>query len=170
MNETTASPEQSCACGSGVDYSQCCGPIIAGLHPAPTAEALMRSRYTAYTKAAVSHVLETVSRKQRQHQDEQNVRTWALESEWLKLEVLASRNGGVSDNLGEVEFVAHYRVEGIDQRHHELAYFKREAGVWRYDGGKERSSVRTVTNPEKVGRNDPCPCGSGKKFKKCCGQ
>ena len=130
----------------------------------------MRSRYTAYTKAAIDHVIATVSRKQRQHQDEQSSRSWALESDWEKLEVVASRGGGEADNVGEVEFVAHYRVDGVDHRHHEQAYFKREDGVWRYDGGKQRSAVKTITNPDKIGRNDPCPCGSGKKFKKCCGR
>lgn len=129
----------------------------------------MRSRYTAYTIAAIDYVLATVSRKQQQFQDERSSREWAEQSDWQKLEVIETSGGGEEDSLGEVEFIAHYSMDGVDHQHRERAQFRREDTLWRYYGGKEHSPVTTVVTPPKIGRNEQCPCGSGKKYKKCCG-
>jgi SEC-C motif-containing protein len=78
-------------------------------------------------------------------------------------------DGGSADETGEVEYVARFRYKGQNRIHHERSRFGRDnQGAWQVTGGQ--------TNPKpeprrvvKVGRNDPCPCGSGKKYKKCCG-
>ena len=161
----------TCPCSSGKDYDACCGPIIEG-KPAATAEALMRSRYTAYARGAVDHIMSTYAPKAASGVDRESTEKWSRESVWLGLEVLATEKGGEADDEGTVEFVARYRqgVEGPEQVHHERARFVRGAKDrrWLYADGK------TVTPPlvrteAKTGRNEPCPCGSGKKFKKCHG-
>jgi SEC-C motif domain protein len=65
--------------------------------------------------------------------------------------------------------VAQFKIDGVLQKHHEKASFKKEEdGKWYFEDGKVQVQPYERTG-EKVGRNDPCHCGSGKKFKKCCG-
>lgn len=156
-----------CACGSGRDYDSCCGPIIAG-GPAPTAEALMRSRYTAFSEGNIGHLVDTMAPESRDDFDELETENTATQSEWQGLEVRAVSGGGPDDETGTVEFVARFNLKGEKRVHHELTDFRRENGRWVCVGGQvnPKQAPRHVA---KVGRNDPCPCGSGKKFKKCCG-
>jgi SEC-C motif-containing protein len=129
----------------------------------------MRSRYTAYAKRAIDHLGRSLSEEQRKDFAPDQARTWAEQSEWLGLTILRTEKGGAGDDQGLVEFSARYRTEGKEQEHVETALFTREAGTWVY-AGQMPSSAKTVRRETpKVGRNDPCPCGSGKKFKKCCG-
>ena len=88
--------------------------------------------------------------------------------EWVGLEILDTVNGGVDDDAGVVEFTARYRKDGALLAHRERSNFRREEGRWLYVDGdvNPRAAPRRV---DKTGRNQPCPCGSGKKFKKCCG-
>ncbi len=85
---------------------------------------------------------------------------------WLGLEILATQTGGVEDTEGTVEFVARYSHQGSPAALHEISHFQKVDGKWLYVDG-------TFPHPDKKpksGRNDPCPCGSGLKFKKCCGK
>ena len=82
------------------------------------------------------------------------------------LEIVAAK-GGPDDSEGQVEFIARFREKGVKKAHHELAEFKKEAGRWYFTDGKSAPQRPLVS--AKVGRNDPCSCGSGKKYKKCCG-
>ncbi len=158
-----------CPCGSGLAFDACCGPIIAGA-PAATAEALMRSRYTAYVRRAYDHLGKTLSAEQRKDYSPDDAKRWAESSEWLGLSILHTEKGGPDDTEGLVEFVARFKVEGKEQPHHEIAQFTREDGRWVYAGVAPAQPGKTVRNDApKIGRNDPCPCGSGKKYKKCCG-
>jgi SEC-C motif domain protein len=160
----------TCPCGTGREYEGCCGPILAGA-PAPTAEALMRSRYTAYVKGDVDHILGTYTAEAGKGVDRETTETWSKESTWLGLEILGTEGGGADDRTGHVHFVAHFKQgDGPEQRHEERASFVRSAkdGRWRYAEGKVAGPppVRREATP---GRNDPCTCGSGKKWKKCHG-
>lgn len=154
----------SCPCGSGLTYDDCCGPIIAGA-PAPTAEALMRSRYTAYVLGALDHVERTHAPEIRADFNRAEAERNVAEVEWLSLDVQRAEEDG---NAGTVEFTIRFRRDGQELRHHELSRFRREDGQWFYVDGdvNPKQPPRRVV---KVGRNDPCPCGSGKKHKKCCG-
>ena len=77
--------------------------------------------------------------------------------------------GGKEDDRGVVEFIARYKQKGVEHRHHERSRFARgEDGRWMYLDG-DTVKPPPVLRGEKVGRNQPCPCGSGKKYKKCCG-
>ena len=159
-----------CPCGSGIPYDDCCGPCIDGSRPAETAESLMRSRYTAFTRADVDYLLATIHSANRESQDAGALQKWASEAQWLGLEILDTSKGGVDDQAGEVEFMARYRKKGTRQEHHERAEFAREEGAWVFVDGHAPGSSQVVRQDPKIGRNDPCPCNSGKKFKKCCGR
>jgi SEC-C motif domain protein len=161
----------ACPCGKGESLEACCGPIIEGA-PAPTAEALMRSRYTAYVLGNVEHVVRTHDPATRENVDRDAVTAWSSQSKWLGLDVVATERGGEGDTDGVVEFVAKFEMQGVAQQHHERSRFaKKDEGAgprWFYvDGDIVKPQPRRAE--AKVGRNEPCPCGSGKKYKKCHG-
>lgn len=155
-----------CPCGSGHDFDACCGPYIAGDKPAPTAEALMRSRYSAYTMGNVAYLQSTLA--EAVPDDEQLSEEEIKAVTWQGLEIRATEGGGENDNTGTVEFVARYKAQGEQHVFHERSRFGREDGRWVYIDGVINPKSAPVTST-KVGRNEPCPCGSGKKYKKCCG-
>jgi len=161
---------RECPCGSGLSFEECCGPILGGERKAATAEALMRSRYTAYATADVEHLRRSIHPRARRDFDERAVRAWSEESEWLGFEVLSSTGGGEGDDEGEVEFVARYERDGEEEIHREISRFERERGEWFFVEGRILGPETYVRPEPKTGRNDPCPCGSGKKYKKCCGR
>lgn len=158
-----------CPCTSGLDFQECCSPYIEGERSAPTAEALMRSRYAAYTLEKVDYIVDTHDPKTRKDVDRDAALTWAQQSEWLGLEIVATSEGKAEDQRGEVEFIARYALEGAEQKHHERSRFKREGDRWFYLDGDMVKAKPVVRQEPRVGRNEPCPCGSGKKFKRCHG-
>ncbi len=158
-----------CPCGSSLFYEECCGPVIKGERHAETAEQVMRARYSAYVKKEIGYLFSSLHPDHRADFDEKSTRKWAEDSEWRKLDILATFGGGPEDSEGRVEFIASYNERGIDKNHHELATFSRREGNWYFVSGGAVPPKQVVRSSPKVGRNDPCPCGSGKKFKKCCG-
>ena len=138
----------------------CCGPVVDGVTRAPTAEALMRSRFTAIVLGRHEYIRRTHALEMRTDTD-----AGADDGiEWTRLDVLERVAGGIEDETGTVTFTAHYRNGGAPGIHRERSRFRRDNGNWVYvDGDVE------IASHTKVGRNDPCPCGSRKKFKKCCG-
>lgn len=149
----------ACPCGSGALFEACCGPILAGT-PAPTAEALMRSRYTAFVRGDIDHVRATYA---PEHRDRAGNSLPAVE--WTGLTIHGTTGGGGEDRSGTVDFAARFREDGAIRVHREISNFRRENGNWVYVDG----AIAPQPPPGKTGRNDPCPCGSGRKFKKCCG-
>jgi len=160
---------EACPCGSGRSYDDCCGPYISGAKKAPTAEALMRSRYTAYAKHAVDYIVDTCVRDGQRDIDVEQTRKWSEKSQWLGLKIVSSSKGGPADSEGTVEFIASYAMDGLKDEHREKAKFKKTDGVWLYEDGEIVPTTIVRAGP-KVGRNDPCTCGSGKKYKHCCGK
>jgi SEC-C motif-containing protein len=140
-----------------------------GDQSAETAEALMRARYSAYAKAQVKFVLDTTHPSQRDQYTEAGIRRWARNSEWRGLTIVGTERGTAADDTGTVEFIADYFEKGRRNRHHEIAQFKRSEGQWYFYDGRAPAPKTVVRESPKVGRNDPCPCGSGRKHKKCCG-
>lgn len=157
---------QPCPCASGKSLADCCGPYLSGASLPPTAEALMRSRYSAFATGAIDYLEASLMPGTRDDFDRASASEWAASSEWTGLQVRHVEKGGAGDDEGTVEFVAQYRQEGADRVHHETGHFGRRDGRWYYIDGVMGTRPRTVA---KIGRNDPCSCGSGKKFKKCCG-
>jgi SEC-C motif-containing protein len=143
--------------------------LITGSQTAETAETLMRARYSAYVNEAVTFILDTTHPDQRDQYTEGGIRRWARNSEWRGLTILETEKGGVGDDTGTVEFVAEYVEKGRRNRHHEIAQFRRQEGRWYFYDGQAPTPKTVVRTSPKVGRNDPCPCGSGRKYKKCCG-
>jgi len=159
---------EPCPCGSGQSYADCCQPYIKGDKDAPTAEALMRSRYSAHVKAEIDYICRTVHESQRKNCNPKEIASWCRKSDWQSLEIIETQQGGPDDQTGTVEFAARYRQKEKLVNHHEIAEFKKEDGRWTFVDGKP-AKMQTVVRGPKTGRNEPCPCGSGKKFKKCCG-
>ncbi|MQX37718.1 YchJ family protein [Roseospira navarrensis] len=159
---------ESCPCGSGLDVEACCAPVIAGATPAATAEALMRSRYTAYARGDIDYLMKTLAPESRADFDPIEAQGVAADSVWTGLEIRETTGGGESDDTGTVEYVARLKYRNTPRMHHERATFRREDGRWYCTGGEvnPKQPPRRVVS---VGRNEPCPCGSGKKYKKCCG-
>lgn len=121
-------PGDRCPCGTGLPYEACCGPFHDGA-AAPTAEQLMRSRYSAFARALSSYLLDTwhsTTRPRRLVLDP--------EQEWLGLVVLEAR-GGFLDAEGVVEFRATWRQRGVTEVLHERSRFVREDGRWVYLSG-----------------------------------
>jgi len=164
----------SCPCGSTLSLEQCCGPILAGERPAATAEAMMRARYTAYTRHDIDFIMNSTHPDGRDDSDIEAMRAWAESADWKGLEILQVEAGGEQDKRGLVEFVAHYELGGVKQHHHEVSGFLNTDAGWQFRDGKVLHSgpsekPKPIVNELKIGRNDPCSCGSGEKYKKCCG-
>ena len=145
----------TCPCGSGIALDDCCGKWHQG-QPAPSAERLMRSRYSAYTLGLIDYVVATTLPAQQAALDRDSMRAWSLGSTWLGLEVEGSE---LIDTHAFVTFTARWHDGDGEHRHRERSAFVQQAGRWYFID---------PTVPLKAGRNDPCPCGSGQKFKKCC--
>ena len=159
----------NCPCASGKPYGECCGPVLDGTAKAATAEALMRARYSAYVTEHVQFLRDSAVKAIRDEFSEADTTAWCRASRWHGLEIIATEKGGPDDETGVVEFRATYTANGEFCNHHEVSTFAREGGDWKFEDGtlvKDRPQTRDAP---KVGRNDPCPCGSGKKYKKCCG-
>lgn len=155
-----------CPCGSGNSYSDCCRVFISGEKAAPTAEALMRSRYTAYTKVELDYIERTMKGPALLRFDKQKSEVRADYIKWNKLEIIKKIQ---RDNRYFVEFIAHFSVNTRHEILHERSEFLFENNQWYYIDGKIFPE-KILNNNKKTGRNDLCPCGSQNKFKKCCGR
>jgi SEC-C motif-containing protein len=156
-------PMKTCPCDSRKIFEECCGPYLEGKATPETAEALMRSRYSAYVQKDHVYLLSTWHESSRPTEESLDMPT---DFNWTGLEILATEEGGSNDAKGTVEFVAHYHTPKISSTLHEKSRFLREEDQWFYVDG-DTIPAKPITSV-KVGRNEPCPCGSGKKYKKCC--
>ena len=163
----------TCACGSTVDLSQCCLPIIQGSKKAVTAEELLCARYTAFTLGEIEFILSSHHSQTRSQVDRNEIEDWSKNSKWLGLKVLG-RFPDQRDKEGVEQttliFSASFESPGQKKQDHiEKSCFKKEMSDWKFFDS-ELVNIGTYKRTEpKVGRNDPCSCGSGKKFKKCHG-
>jgi SEC-C motif-containing protein len=151
---------KSCPCGSDLEYGACCGMYHTKQAIPQTPEALMRSRYTAYTLGNALYIKETMKEKPLLGFDEAEAEKWAKSVVWLKLQIIKAYQN--NDETGFVEFIASYLDGHFIKSIHELSEFKAIEGAWFYIDGKQFNEPNS-----KVSRNMPCPCGSGKKFKNC---
>lgn len=123
----TFADSDPCPCGSGRDFAHCCAPLIQGA-PAPTAESLMRSRYTAFVVGDRDYLQRTWHSRHRPATLE-----LSPAREWRRLRVLETSAGGAQDSEGEVRFVAYFREpDGRRDQLREHSRFVREDGKWRY--------------------------------------
>jgi len=144
-----------CPCSSGKNFEDCCQPLLFGLKHATSAQELMRSRYSAYTTSNGKYLVDTTAKENRFEGDAALIVDHAKSITWIKLEILHA-------DEKEVEFRAYYQ-NNEDKRyhvHHEISTFIFENDKVYYHSGKLLE--------DKIARNEPCPCDSGKKYKKCC--
>jgi SEC-C motif domain protein len=127
---TPRTNKSPCPCGSNKNYADCCGLYLDGNTPTPTAEALMRSRYTAYTLLREDYLLSTWHASTR---PEQLGLADDASSKWLGLDV--KRHVQQDADHAIVEFVARHKVNGRAFRLHETSRFVREEGRWFYVDG-----------------------------------
>ena len=118
-----------CPCGSQLEFDICCKPYLSLLHMAPTSEALMRSRYTAYTLHNADYIYNTTLPSERKYHNRADVLTWAKSNTWLKLEILYA-----SETI--VEFKAFFMDETLRAEvHHERSVFVQLDGIWYFKDG-----------------------------------
>ncbi len=176
---------KDCPCGLDSTYTDCCGRLIRGSARAETAEDLMRSRNIAFALQEWDYLVDTLCAAERSKKSASDFEKGTGDLTWDKLEVGGTKKGGRDDDEGQVEFSAHYSESGDKFAVHETGHFLKEDGRWVYSEKKSKSHVHgegdtcghshapkkpVVREGAKVGRNDPCPCNSGKKYKKCCGK
>jgi SEC-C motif-containing protein len=157
-------PGENCPCGSGKAFGECCDAILTGKRPAATAEQLMRARYTAH----VVHDFEFLHRTFRETALLPYVEVPAPPATtWTRL-VVHAHEPGRSPETAYVDFSAYGTDQGAGQVLHEKAEFVRQDGAWIYTRAVREGPAPFKATVPKPGRNDPCPCGSGKKYKHCC--
>ena len=161
---------EKCPCGSDISYAECCQPIIQNTRNADTAESLMRARYSAFVNTEIDFLYNTVSEDQQKDFNYEEATDWSKNSEWKGLEIIETIEGGPEDDKGTVEFIAKFIQDKQEISHHELASFKKISGKWIFMDGIVPKPKQVIRETPKIGRNELCPCGSGKKFKKCCGK
>jgi SEC-C motif-containing protein len=128
----------------------------------------MRSRYTAYVTGNIDYIEQTCARNAREEFNCPEVERYIDEMDWQGLDILRVTEGGAEDERGFVDFAFHLKHKGKPYTQREIATFERIDGRWYYTDSEVNPKGKTV-HAEKIGRNDPCPCGSEKKYKKCCG-
>lgn len=149
---------QLCPCGSAVEYSLCCYRYVSGAQVAPTPSHLMRSRYCAFVMKDADYLIRTWHPDCHAASFRDDIIAGFNHTEWLGLTIFEQETADTED-IGYVSFVARFSEQGKTGAIIERSRFLKENGQWYYIDG---------TRPQ-IGRNDTCPCGSGKKFKKCCG-
>ena len=123
----------------------------------------MRSRYSAFCLGEIEYLLATRHPSQRQPNDRADLLQTLSRTQWVRLQVLTTSRGAATDDAGQVEFVATYHEDGVIGQLHERSHFVKENDRWFYHSGE----YENLAPPPKPGRNEPCWCGSGKKYKKC---
>ncbi|PKM31159.1 MAG: hypothetical protein CVV07_03070 [Gammaproteobacteria bacterium HGW-Gammaproteobacteria-11] len=155
----TLSSADACPCGSGKGYGDCCQPLHQG-QPAANAEALMRSRYCAYSLGLVDYLQASTLPAQQQALDLQAMASWSHSSRWLGLQINSASPCPPGTDRAQVTFTAQWAdADGQSHSHQECSDFLLRQGHWYFVDPNHRL---------KAGRNDPCPCSSGRKFKHCC--
>jgi len=130
----------------------------------------MRARYTSYVTGDVQFLKTSSTKAVQAEFDEQASKNWSAAAQWHGLEIIRCEAGAKDDKTGVVEFRALYTANGEFCNHHEVAQFVQECDGWKFVDGELVGESPVHRESPKVGRNDPCPCGSGKKYKKCCGR
>jgi SEC-C motif-containing protein len=120
-----------CFCGSLKAYDQCCGPYHSG-QSAPTPEALMRSRYSAYALANIDYIEKTMKGPALENFKVSDAKAWAQSVKWSSLKVIKTSKHESDPNIGYVNFCAKYKAQGRMHKLEEHSEFHREQGCWFY--------------------------------------
>jgi SEC-C motif domain protein len=153
-----------CPCGTANTYENCCSLYLEKQQTPQTPEQLMRSRYTAYSLGKIAYIQNTMKDKALIGFNAAEAEQWAKQVTWLGLEVLAAEP--TTTDVGFVEFKAHFLEHEQVKIIHERSEFHKEHNCWFYVSGENKQQASKI-KAQKVARNSPCPCGSGRKFKNC---
>ena len=150
----------TCECGKAKEFKDCCGKFLDGSAVPETCEELVRSRFVAFGLGNFDYIEATQVDPLPDEVRQRKV------PEWESLKIVSTDDGAAEHKVGEVKFEAYYKANKR-RVHKETSRFVRVEGELRYrDGDIEDSEAPLV---QKIGRNQPCPCGSGRKYKRCCG-
>ncbi|MDA9556006.1 YchJ family metal-binding protein [Vibrio sp.] len=157
----------ACPCGSSKAYTDCCKLVHEHHQHAVSPEMLMRARYAAHVFKLVNFVIQTYHPSCHAQNDAKAIAE-SVHSDWISLHVLEAMPP--KGNEGFVTFTAHFEQNNESYQLTERSRFIKEDGLWYYIDGEFPSDhePKKEMDKHKIGRNDPCICGSGKKFKKCC--
>ena len=144
-----------CPCCSKKSFDDCCKDFLTDIDIPSTPESLMRSRFTAFVSGNVDYLYQTSSEALKQQISQKELQQTCDAFQFVYLEILKC-------NKSTVEFIAHLLLGNEHHKLHEHSTVIKENQLWKYDSG---TLYDTPVN--KLGRNDQCPCASGKKFKKC---
>ena len=124
----------------------------------------MRARFSAYCLGLWPFLSLSGPQDEPADTEQAAMQRWCADKTWLSLQLVSTKTGKAGDSEGWVEFVAFYREQGNTDllQHHELSRFLRRDDHWYFASGEG-------LGPVDIGRNQTCPCGSGKKYKRCCG-
>lgn len=156
-----------CYCDSDLSFHDCCEPFLSGEKLPQTSLQLMRSRYTAFVLNKITYIQATMRGEALKCFDYTATELWSKSVTWLGLTIISVGNA-------EVTFDAKYKTSAGNIVYiQEVSKFQRYNNKWYYVSGKKPKKISdsVYTNDDstvKVGRNASCPCGSGKKYKKCC--
>lgn len=145
-----------CPCQSGKQYQYCCYPIHQGT-AAVTPEQLMRSRYSAFSLGLAAYLEFSLASEFRTPNLKQELETnFAPHMIWVGLKIHSAIEQ-------KVHFSAYFIADSQLCELEEISDFEKQQGHWKYTSGELINH-----DPQTLSRNQPCPCGSGKKFKQCC--
>ena len=154
-----------CPCGSEQTFEKCCLPFHNKVTFPESPEQLMRSRYSAYALKNGAYIFETYAKEKQPQNSKEDIQDWANETKWISLIVIEASEIDETSNIPPtVTFCAKYLVKADLFQMTEKSRFILEDDKWKYLDGD-------IVSHEKLGKvksNAPCPCESGKKFKKCC--
>jgi SEC-C motif-containing protein len=156
---------QGCPCGSDRVFSLCCEPLLRGIRNADDARQLMRSRYSAFATGALDYLERTHHPSRRSATERAELQAQAGTLQWLALQICDSVAGNAGEPEGEVEFKAYFRAANDLRCLHERSRFVFENDQWFYVDAVFCDDRRVAP-----GRNEPCFCGSERKFKQCHGR
>ena len=151
--------DQICPCKSWLTYEKCCSRFHNTLQKPLTCEQLMRSRYSAFILQLGEYLFNTYHPDFRAELTIKQLSEKSLD--WRNLQIITTES---LDKTGFVEFKAWYMQDDQLTCHHEHSNFVKDHEQWLYCDGTFYPEQKSG----KIQRNDPCPCASGKKFKKCC--
>jgi len=132
-----------------------------------TPRELLEARYKAFVEGNIEYIFNTHHPETRSQVDRNAVENWSKNSRWLGLSI---ENEDIQNERAALTFTVRYEKDFETVDHRELAEFRKDEGKWFYFDSEFPQPVSLKREGPKVGRNDPCPCGSEKKFKKCCGK
>ena len=157
-NKVSLAANAACPCEPSSQWAACCGRFIERGELPELPEQVMRSRYSAYVTGNIPYIQQTMAGPALKNFDAKDVQLWIDQVQWHHLNVIKASPLSKDNTCGYVEYCVSYKQLGKKQLLHELSEFKRIDSKWVYWSGKFLEAKR----------NEPCPCGSGLKYKKCC--